>query len=389
MSSAGQKTIQLSIVLLFLAAVARWLPLTANSQSARSQQGATINDWRPHQLVNNAEFLGAQACAECHRTKVASQTPTHMGKALILAAEADILRRHPKLTYRQTPYFYQIARQGNRQIYTVTDGTNSITVPLLYCFGSGEAGQTYVLQYDGRFYEGRVSFYNDIDGLDITMGHQANAPKTLIEAMGREMSGEETRNCFACHTTNTGRGKTLHLDQMMAGVTCEACHGPGQHHVAAMKAGAFDKKQIFNPQSLSTEDLANFCGACHRSWEQIALLGPRGITNVRFQPYRLTNSKCYDTEDKRISCTACHDPHEARHRDAAFYDAKCLACHKVKSKATATNLDSATQRVAPLCKVGRQKCSSCHMPKIALPGAHFQFSDHYIRIVREGEAYPN
>jgi hypothetical protein len=29
------------------------------------------------------------------------------------------------------------------------------------------------------------------------------------------------------------------------------------------------------------------------------------------------------------------------------------------------------------------------MPKIELPGAHFNFTDHRIRIVREGAPYPN
>jgi hypothetical protein len=31
---------------------------------------------------------------------------------------------------------------------------------------------------------------------------------------------------------------------------------------------------------------------------------------------------------------------------------------------------------------------SCHMPKIAVASAHFKFTDHRIRIVREGQPYP-
>jgi hypothetical protein len=29
------------------------------------------------------------------------------------------------------------------------------------------------------------------------------------------------------------------------------------------------------------------------------------------------------------------------------------------------------------------------MPKVDLPGAHHQFTDHQIRIVRAGESFPN
>jgi Cytochrome c554 and c-prime len=234
-----------------------------------------------------------------------------------------------------------------------------------------------------------VSFYEEIRGLEITMGHSSNLPKRLEDAMGREMSAEETRNCFACHTTNGVSGKTLQLDHMMEGITCEACHGPGEKHVAAIKAGESKQKQIFNPKTLGTEEISNFCGTCHRSWEQVALMGLRGINNVRFQPYRLTNSKCYDSEDKRISCAACHNPHEDRKRDATFYDAKCTACHSANANATAAKAGLSSKRVAPVCKVGKQKCSSCHMPKLEIPGSHFKFSDHHIRVMRPGEDYPN
>jgi Zn finger protein HypA/HybF involved in hydrogenase expression len=221
------------------------------------------------------------------------------------------------------------------------------------------------------------------------MGHAPRPPATLVEAMGREMKMDETRACFGCHSTNALNGVNLQLDQMMEGITCEACHGPGEKHVTAMQSGDLDQKQIFNPKKLSTDDLSNFCGTCHRTWDQVAVLGIRGVLNVRFQPYRLTNSKCYDSEDKRISCTACHDPHEPRKRDAAFFDSKCTACHSAATKVTPAAFKETGKRDARPCPVGKANCVSCHMPKIEIPGSHFKFSDHHIRIVRPGEPYPN
>jgi hypothetical protein len=390
MNHTGKKKIQIGIVLFFLAGAVVWLPLAANSQDAMQMPPtASASDWMPNQTIANSKFLGPEACAECHKAKVASHKNTPMGRALVTGADNEILRGHPKLSFRQGQYTYQILSQGKESTYSVTDGKETISLPLIYGFGHGEAGQTYVLQHKGKFYESRVSFYHELRGLDITMGHQPILPKTLEEAMGREMSPEETRNCFACHTTNGVNGRTLQLDHMMEGVSCEACHGPGEKHVIAMKAGETKKKQIFNPKTLSTEDMSNFCGSCHRTWEQVALMGLRGVNNVRFQPYRLTNSKCYDSEDQRISCAACHNPHEDRKREPAFYDAKCTACHTAKPKAPAATASSSSKRVAPVCKVGKAKCSSCHMPKLEIPGSHFKFSDHHIRVVRQGEEYPN
>jgi hypothetical protein len=100
------------------------------------------------------------------------------------------------------------------------------------------------------------------------------------------------------------------------------------------------------------------------------------INNLRFQPYRLWSSRCFDPDDTRISCLACHDPHTEPSTQPADYDANCQACHgggKAEAKA---------------CPVSKNNCIACHMPKIELPGAHFKFTDHRIRVVKPNEPYP-
>lgn len=114
------------------------------------------------------------------------------------------------------------------------------------------------------------------------------------------------------------------------------------------------------------------------------LMGLKGVGNVRFQPYRLHLSKCYDPEDRRITCTSCHNPHQELATGVAAYDAKCLACHQTKAAA-----NTAPQAKAVACKVGTEKCASCHMPKYELPGAHFKFTDHLIRVVKPQAPYPD
>ncbi len=202
--------------------------------------------------------------------------------------------------------------------------------------------------------------------------HHASRRSELLELIN---------DCFSCHSTAAvGQGQ-LQLDKMTPGITCEGCHGAGEKHVLAMKARGEGRnrgeaapessdRQIFNPGRFDTEGLTQFCGACHRSWIQVQMLGIRGVENVRFQPYRIFKSKCYDHRDKRIGCTACHNPHEELVTDAAYYDA-------------------APSRKAPGCPKARQDCASCHMPKIELPGAHYKFTDHRIRIARPGDPYPN
>jgi hypothetical protein len=73
-------------------------------------------------------------------------------------------------------------------------------------------------------------------------------------------------------------------------------------------------------------------------------------------------------------------------REASFYDQKCLSCHTAKADGSAAHLRSAN---VPVCPKATKDCVSCHMPKYNLPEMHSQFTDHFIRIVRPGQSYPN
>jgi hypothetical protein len=298
-----------------------------------------------------------------------------MARALESVKDCAILKASPKLTAKIGGYSYEIAREGDQSIYTVTDGKETIRVPLNWAFGLGAAGQTYFFQLEGQWYESTVSYYSALKTLDLTMGAQNEKARTVRDAAGHVRAPKETGECFNCHATNSVSGQELTLSTMTAGIQCERCHGATGEHLSA-------KSEMKKLGALSTEDLSDFCGQCHRTWSQISTDGPRGILNVRFQPYRLANSKCYDTEDRRIRCTACHDPHSDLETTAAAYDAKCTACHSRAAR-------PATKALTRICRVGRKDCVTCHMPKLDLPRAHDKFTDHLIRIVKPNEKYPD
>ena len=313
---------------------------------------------------------------------------TGMGMAMEAIADSKVLTANPLLTFRIGPYSYEIKRSDKQSIYTVTDGTNTITLPILYAFGQGKAGQTYVLRYKDAFYESQVSYYREVGGLDFTIGALRNIPKSVEAAVGRRLSENEATACFSCHSTGSVIGGQIHLDKVTPGVRCEACHGPGEKHVAAGKLGQPNKNLIFNPGRLSGDQIAQeFCASCHRGNDEFSLLKSMEINNVRFQPYRIFHSKCY-SDDRRITCTACHNPHEQIKEDAAHYDSKCVACHN-SNEGKGENAAAQAQDQPGVCKVGTKDCTSCHMPKTGPAAAHFKFTDHYIRIVKPEEGYPN
>jgi hypothetical protein len=113
---------------------------------------------------------------------------------------------------------------------------------------------------------------------------------------------------------------------------------------------------------------------------------------VRFQPYRMFTSRAHDPADRRLACTACHNPHENPATDDAAYDVKCFACHQsfasLKSLGLAKS-EEAQGRSDKACPVAARLCVSCHMPKVEFPGSHFKFTDHRIRTAKAGEQFPN
>ena len=53
-------------------------------------------------------------------------------------------------------YLYRIERRGTESEYTVTDGVNTVTLPIRWAMGASSAlGQTYILEKDGQLYESR------------------------------------------------------------------------------------------------------------------------------------------------------------------------------------------------------------------------------------------
>jgi len=319
----------------------------------------------------------AQECGVCHRRETEAAGASPMNHALQRAPDSDFLKNNSGLSFRSEKFFYSIRREGNQNIYSVTDGTNSISAPIEWAFGAGIVGQTYLYRRDGVYYEAPVSFYPELNGLDWTPGHAERLRRNLEEAAGRRIDPAEARRCFGCHSTGAVWSGASLLESVTPGVQCTQCHTGAAQHVAAVRRGDAARAAMPKLAAMETEELANLCGKCHPSWADIAANGPRGVANVRFQFYRLTNSRCYDAADTRIACTACHDPHGALAKDSSSYNSKCQRCHLASNTRT------------KICPVSKRDCITCHMPKVDVPGLHYQFTDHQIRIAKAGDKYPD
>jgi hypothetical protein len=315
-------------------------------------------------------------CATCHAGVTNSFRTAPMRHAMEPDGANPTLASHPDLTVKLDAYTYTVQTRNGHSTYSVTDGTDTVTLPIHWIFG--QHTQTWVLEKDGHFYESLVSYFPRDNTLATTPGDQRITPHTIEESMGRRLPVWETRVCFDCHAT--GVGNKLEVSKITPGLQCEHCHSGSQQHMAD---AARDNFKTLPPslKHLDAEQISNFCGQCHRTFDTVMRNRWHGPAFVRFQPYRMALSKCFIGNDPRISCTACHNPHQTLNHSSAYYDSKCLACHgETKTAAVASPANT--------CKVAKSDCASCHMPKVELPGGHAQFTDHFIRIVKPGESYP-
>lgn len=347
--------------------------------------------WPRRKPADLKEFAGNAACARCHSGITASQETTPMARTLMRAVDADVLHSHSDLSFRNGKYLYQIKAKDAAAQLIVTDGERNIKASLVWAFGTGKLGQSYLFIKNGGYRESRVTYFSSLQNLNFTPTRALLHPRDLAEAASRSVDTSELLRCFSCHSLGANVGGQLDTSKATMGVTCEACHGPGLKHVQAMEASQLQQgigdqeggQLIYNPGTLSPGDSVDFCGSCHGTWQDAKLAHVTGVANVRVQAYRLMSSRCWGDGDARLTCIACHNPHEPLSKDLGGYDSKCLACHVASPAAK-----PAKDHPGAACPVATKDCIACHMPRIEIPDMHTAFADHLIRVVRPGAAIP-
>lgn len=372
------------IALLIVRVAPDSLVQAAESTTSKRTQNSTATEirvidpgwWPTKGTFARDEYVGSEACGRCHQDIVAEQTNTPMAHA-VKPATAEAFTNMPRTMHFHTgAYDYLVSQTATGAEYSTSNGQQSASAVLNWVFGDRQFGDTFLYQQNGIYFESRVSYYRALNGLDLTTGRTRFQPSRIETALGRRMPPDEPPLCFGCHSTASTTDGVFRPERMILGVGCEACHGPGAQHIAQMnlEPDARTSTLIFNPARLNPSDSVDFCGACHRTAADVRLNPISGIFVLRFPAYRLEQSRCWGNGDARLTCTACHDPHQARVQDAAFYDKVCFSCHSASSSAKDPG------HAIGACKVASHECVTCHMLKHKIRSMHTEFTDHKIAV---------
>jgi len=317
-----------------------------------------------------ALFVGNEACSGCHQEIYRSYTSTPM--AMSSGSELPALTPGA-FRHAASKVSYEIDANG---LVRFSKGDKSGERQLNYYIGSAVAGRSFGYLRDGFLFEAPVTWYTQTGAWDVSPGYASDTASRWSRPI--------EPSCLFCHasqarprqgTVNAYAGKAFEHN----GITCERCHGPGSLH-------ADGKGKLVNPAKLEPARRDAVCAQCHltgqarivRAGRQVEEYRPgdllsdfaayfvlmeQGAFQVNSHVEKLAASACKRASGDKLWCGSCHDPHSlpAASEKAAYFRARCLACHKPEH-----------------CQRGPD-CAGCHMPRNpAADAGHGVFTDHSI-----------
>ncbi|MGI9242281.1 MAG: multiheme c-type cytochrome, partial [Verrucomicrobiales bacterium] len=226
------------------------------------------------QIEHRDGYVGSETCRSCHihhhetwhdsyhRTMTQTASPTSvMGDFEDVRLELDGVDYN--LTHEGEKFF--VESSGKRSEIVMTTGSHHMQV---YWFDSGEGREVgqlpfvYLLDQE-RWIPRTAAFLRD-----------PRIPRS-------DEFGRWNKACLKCHSTHSSWRPDAELKNARTvvsefGISCEACHGPGENHVAlnrnplrryALHLGEKRDPSIVQPQHIESGRSSQVCGQCHSTGE--------------------------------------------------------------------------------------------------------------------------
>ncbi len=385
---------------------AEWLLSRAYLQLGRMPEAgkalARSGDYgAEHRLMPEpAPFIGSAACAPCHRDESRAYDATRHTRTFYHGKDLLDLPRpeRPVVDPDDSKVTHAIERKGDAIESSSRIGDQVRRMVVEYAFGTPQHYLTMIARDDERNYRAlRVSYFHTPagSGWGATAGDVGHSD-TVDDLRGQKIDVRDgVVRCLYCHVTRSrdfrdpppegGAGP----EAADRAIGCERCHGPGGNHVQAVTSELLDRKgstdfAIVNAAGTPASTANGQCAECHTVGLPSQIKGdPENPGYVRSPGVTMTFSRCYTESNGALSCMTCHDPHREASHSAAFYEAKCVACHSspkegANAKTAASSPPAGKRTVCPVNPA--RDCLNCHMPKVPMPTLHAQLTDHYIRV---------
>ena len=306
-------------------------------------------------------FVGGAACAECHAREARAWAGSDHDLAMELATEDTVLGSFEDSSFTDagaTTRFHR-GEDGGFRVRAIGPDGEEQSFPVRYVFGVRPLQQYLVDIGGGRLQAHPVAWdVEKAEWLSLYPGEEIPLDDPLHWT---RFGLNWNQGCADCHSTNLRKQydpETNTYDTVWSeiDVSCEACHGPGEDHVAWARAdGARDDADLgllvdlgvgaFTGRDRGLQRTQiDTCAPCH---SRRALVHPQDAWGVPFtESYRpeVLGEELYHADGQildevyvygsflqsrmfaeGVTCTDCHDPHTLKL--VAEGNALCAQCH--------------------------------------------------------------
>lgn len=365
-----------------------------------------------------AGYVGSESCRDCHQDAFQSWHRTYHRTMTQYPTRGSVKARVDGVVLTNSGVRYRLGSTGDVfkvWLESVAGGGEPVESRLSLVTGSHHMQVFWMPGEDGNVQVGFPFTWL------IPEGRWVPRHATFIRPPGTGHSAEVWNvGCSRCHATAIeprvdASRRTVETRAAELGISCEACHGPGERHVNARRKEASRAKEaplpageILHPAKLDAVRSTETCGFCHsmkwidrgEPWRQngfrfrpgdrlgdtTPLIRPRtagdvpglkeflarnpGLLSEYFWPdgmvrvsgremNGLVESKCF--EGGKLSCVTCHSMHDADPDDQLTRKAQgnvaCIMCHGAYA-----SQEGLTRHTRHAEGSAGSDCRNCHMP---------------------------
>ena len=323
-----------------------------------------------------AKYTGSVSCAKCHQKIYESHISTahHLTSQVASAKNIKGKFEKNKNTFYYFPNIYVSAEKRGDKFYQVeyAGGIEKISKPLDLTVGSGKRGQSFLYWNKGKLFQLPLTYFTSFD-------QWTNSPGYANRVV---YNRPITSRCMECHSTYLEKlpDDQTHVENfsttnIVLGVSCEKCHGPGEQHVNFHTQHPTDTKAkfIINPKTFTRTQSLDMCRICHggrlnkskpsfsfQPGDKLAdfftldtVVKNIAEIDVHGNQYgMMAASKCFQSSE--MTCNTCHSPHENESGKKEVFSKRCISCHSQGKSITC-------KKISPTDKHLQTNCIDCHM----------------------------
>ena len=340
-------------------------------------------------------YVGSAACADCHVEATEAWKGSHHAKAWTETTDANVLGDFNNTTFTLNGIMSRFYMDGDTYMIETDGPDGRITRYPVHSVVGIEPLQQYLLETE----DGRLQSFDVVWDTEEEHWYHLYPDQELYGGDGLHWTGPYKNwnaRCAECHATDFKKNYSpIELSysstQSEIGVGCEACHGPGEAHLAWAERlettqepwTGLSEIGLTIDMSQGGEVALQQCASCHARREPFEDGNPLPGTAFH-DAYRLSTlrdgtyhadgqileevyvygsflqSKMYA---QGVTCSNCHEAHSGDLR--AEGNGLCTQCHSEAGNTEFPTLslqsyDDPSHHFHPADSEGAQ-CKSCHM----------------------------